>query len=268
MTMMHQLGAVPYKAKRRLLAYSNPLLIHFPSGLPMGNATANNTSWIAGTACTVSSFQPDPPLMFEVSIKPDNWHPDPGQTIGLQSFITGGTGPFTYSWSAAINNPYTFGIPFSTSANPSYTLPSPCSDCNIFLQLIVTASDGSTATDVLEIILGPQFSPGCSEEFSADGDERTNDIGHKPAQEDFAVFPNPVTNQLGIKFHNRVGASMLNAEVVDAEGKVLTNKAFHLENAGVFETSLDVSAVPNGAHFIRLRVSGETFTKSIIVLKP
>lgn len=266
MTMMHQLGDAPYKAKRRILHYSNPSVIYHGKGT--GNATANNASWITGSACTVASYQPDPPVIFEVSIKPDNWHPTAGQTIGLQSFITGGTGPFTYSWSAAINNPYAFGIPFSTSVNPSYTLPSPCSGCSVFIRLIVTASDGSTATDVLEITTGPQFSGCGSDVYSSVGDEYTIYVSPKPVQEDFTVFPNPATNQLGVKFQNTIGASELEAEIVDAEGKMLVSKNFHLENARVFEASLDISAVPNGTHFIRLKANGETFTKSIIVLKP
>lgn len=269
MTVMHQLGDGPYKAKKRILHYSNPSVIYHGKGT--GNATANNAGWITGTACTIASYQPDPPLIFEVSIKPDNWHPNPGQTIGLQSFITGWTGPFTYSWSAAINNPFVFGIPFSTAANPSYTLPSSCPDCNIFIRLVVTASDGSTATDVLEMITEPQFSGCGSGEFSSGGEEverQALSANHNLSQEDFAVFPNPVANQLGIKFQNTAGTSKFEAEVVDAEGKVLVRKHFYLGNNVVFEASLDMSAVPNGTYFIRLEANGQTFTKSIIVLKP
>lgn len=77
----------------------------------------------------------------------------------------------------------------------------------------------------------------------------------------FSVFPNPSSGVYFIQFNNVVNEGILS--VTDVLGKEV-----HRSNVeGKDNTSLDLSALPNGMYFLNLKVQGEVVTKKLMLNK-
>ena len=82
----------------------------------------------------------------------------------------------------------------------------------------------------------------------------------KFAENEISVYPNPVQNQLNIKFLSN-NWSNLDLILYDISGKVLIHKTVNSVNA--FDNRLDVSLLKNGLYFLKITFDRKTITRKI-----
>lgn len=85
-----------------------------------------------------------------------------------------------------------------------------------------------------------------------------NDIELK--ENEITVYPNPVQNQLNIKFLNN-NWSNLDLTLYDISGKILIHKT--VDSINTFDNRLDVSLLKNGLYFLKITSDRKTITKKI-----
>ncbi|MBS4043320.1 MAG: endonuclease [Chitinophagaceae bacterium] len=86
---------------------------------------------------------------------------------------------------------------------------------------------------------------------------------HLPLNVKFEVYPNPVKNQLTLRFNNNANESA-QLEVIDLVGKTILSKKVLISN-GVVNTNIE--SLSNGTYFVKLNYRGEMLTARIIVDK-
>ena len=99
----------------------------------------------------------------------------------------------------------------------------------------------------------------------ADGKFAYSDVFtiHLPLNVKFDVYPNPVKNELTLRFNNNSNESA-QLEIVDLVGKTLLNKKVLISN-GVVKTNIE--SLSNGTYFVKMNYRGEVLTSRIIVAK-
>jgi len=89
---------------------------------------------------------------------------------------------------------------------------------------------------------------------------------HKPLDQHFSVYPNPVQEKLWVEFAPP-GAGLYNLTVINANGQVVVRK--EIRSAGMMtRSSLDVTKLAAGFYHIRVVGSGTDFSHTIIVGEP
>jgi len=79
---------------------------------------------------------------------------------------------------------------------------------------------------------------------------------------DVSIYPNPVQNQLNLKFANS-NFETIDLQMFDASGRTVL-KVAHISSKGS-EYKVDVSKMNNGIYLLKLNTSGKTITKRILV---
>ncbi len=143
-----------------------------------------------------------------------------GKADGTASVITaGGFSPYTYAWNNAAT---TSEI---TVAKGDYSV-------------VVTDANGCTANASVTVA------------------EKTNSINDL-AIASLAIFPNPVANELNVKFNASSSATI---ELVNVTGQVIATK-----NANQFaNVTFDTAELNAGVYFINIKVAEGTFTQKVI----
>jgi hypothetical protein len=79
---------------------------------------------------------------------------------------------------------------------------------------------------------------------------------------DVSIYPNPVQNQLNLKFANS-NFETIDLQMFDASGRTVL-KVADISSKGS-EYKVDVSKMNNGIYLLKLNTSGKTITKRILV---
>ncbi len=88
-----------------------------------------------------------------------------------------------------------------------------------------------------------------------------NDINNKV--EGLQVFPNPVTNEVGVTF-NLLETENVSAVLYSLDGKLMTGFAVDNAATGRFSKNLEVSSLSSGVYLLKLNVGGASTTRKII----
>ena len=143
-----------------------------------------------------------------------------GKADGTASVITaGGFSPYTYAWNNA-----------ATTSE-------------------ITVAKGDYSVVVTD-------ANGCKANASVTVAEKTNSINDL-AITSLAIFPNPVANELNVKFNAN---SVATVELVNVAGQVIaTKKANEFANV-----TFDTAELNAGVYFINIKVAEGTFTQKVI----
>ncbi|MBK7148158.1 MAG: T9SS type A sorting domain-containing protein [Bacteroidetes bacterium] len=77
------------------------------------------------------------------------------------------------------------------------------------------------------------------------------------------VFPNPVTNEVGVSF-NLLETENVSAELYSLDGRLMTGFTAENAAAGKFSKTLNVSEITAGVYLLKLNVGGASATQKII----
>jgi len=80
-----------------------------------------------------------------------------------------------------------------------------------------------------------------------------------------SCFPNPVKDVINLQFQLKVSGSV-SIDLLDASGNLIKTLLHEHVISGNYERIINVSNIPNGIYFIRLKANGITQTKKIIKL--
>ena len=80
----------------------------------------------------------------------------------------------------------------------------------------------------------------------------------------FSVYPNPISDNLNVKFTLN-GASSVNMDMIDITGRKVADFISGNEMNGEINNTFDVSYLTKGIYFIRLKVNDELTVKKIVI---
>lgn len=83
----------------------------------------------------------------------------------------------------------------------------------------------------------------------------------KTINEDFKVYPNPASTQIGFSFQS--GDKEIKAEIIDTKGSFVFSKNLRSSN-GQYEEKINIESLPAGMYFIKLSGSKKSQTKAFI----
>lgn len=80
---------------------------------------------------------------------------------------------------------------------------------------------------------------------------------------DLNIFPNPVSNELGISF-NLLEAANVSSQLYSLDGREVNQLMNEKVNGGNFVRSFNMNDLPSGIYLMKLNVGGATITKKIV----
>jgi hypothetical protein len=153
-----------------------------------------------------------------------------GTTLGSAVVMaTGGTAPYTYTWSNGLTTNYIFNQAADT--------------------LTVTVTDANGCTDMTTVIVETIY------EVSTDKIEGLTS---------FSLSPNPASDfaMLNIAFDRNVELSV---NIIDVTGRVLETR--NAGNVNATQMRFDVSNLTEGVYFLQINAAGQTATRRFVVVK-
>lgn len=256
-TIMAALGT----GQQRILHFSNPD-VDFngaPTGTNGNGWTAhNNARKMRNTGCAVANFRPDAWLNVQVW-EYDNHHCHYIRQVNEPAPGFPGGAPYTTEWRLRSGNPFFTGAEAIIGTDVDVFL-SPSTQIR-WLQVKVTAADGTVATDVYTLPAsgcGTGTRPG----------PQTNAIPTTEAlAPDFSLAPNPAGGSLVMQFKNTPESSF-QVVVAGMSGQVLLRQTVELSALPEAKLPLDTHHFLPGAYRVCVRYRDRQITKKLIIQNP
>jgi hypothetical protein len=215
---------------------------------PVANPTVTTTYTVTGTGaagCTKTStitVTVDPPLTANAGPNDSTCCGSIWYLGSIGGSASGGTGPYTYSWSPTTN--------FSGCSNCPNPPVMSCSGPPGIVTYTLTVTDalGCTSTSTVSIWYN----------FCRLANPNLNQQNTAVAADDISISPNPTNGNFVITLP---GTAAHDVEVVDVLGKIVYSKT------GIAETSLtvDLSSQPKGIYFVKCKEGNQVFVQRVII---
>jgi Metallo-peptidase family M12B Reprolysin-like/Secretion system C-terminal sorting domain len=244
----------------RILHFSNPSVTY--NGSPTGTEIDYNAKAIRTIACDVANYRQS--TLFSAQLVTDSWVCRNSGLISVAAFVTQpspfnpGAGPYTYTWRWNLTNDFTSqnSALFSTAQDAS--LPIPASTNAVYIQLTVTANDGTFISVTKRITIYEDTHIRCTDRSQNDPFSRSDD-------EVFSLKPNPSASSTELRWLNE-NESIATILVYDQLGKTLFMSTVY-QLLGNNSYILDTSMLPNGTYIIKITDIDSQFTQHLISVK-
>jgi hypothetical protein len=233
--------------------FSNPDVLYqlTATGFPdNSSAPSNNARKIRNTGCAVSNYVVNPELIVTINASQICGQPVFYANVVSPPMPNLGQGPYHYSWSLCTNVVCSNSVQVGNNSSTLY-LPNP-PGCKYWVRLNVISSDGVSITRILLVDEAIQCPGGCS----LVADDRAGAYIAK-------VFPNPTFATCAIPESQSNGTldAIRAVEIFDTNG--ISRLSYNWNK--VVDGSIDVSSLPEGVYFVRVKlVSGHTNLYSLI----
>jgi hypothetical protein len=209
--------------------WSNGTTTNSVSGLAPGNYTVTITDQFNCTTTESFTITSLCPASLGLSTTITNEIGDNEANGSALVIPTGGTAPYTYSWSNGIAANNAFGLTAGTYS--------------------VMVTDVNGCTDMIDAVIATSYLIGTENIEGLTG---------------LILSPNPAKDyaQLNINFKNPVD---LTVALIDVTGRVLETR--HAGNTASEQMRFDVNNLAEGVYFLKITVDGESIAKRFVVVK-
>lgn len=249
----------------RILHFSNPE-VEF-NGDITGTNVDDNAKVIRTGACIVAKYRNR--YTFEAQIITDPWicrssgNIDLFAGVQIPSAGNPGTPPYTYEWRWNYSGIFTLGNSVLIGNNQSEIIPIPPGD-NIWVQLKVFSSDGTTITQTKNIVILEDGHPRCNIKL---WDGKQQDVSEKKSsarKDKLLLIPNPTKATVQILWSGE-SEDGVEVSIINNLGQVIiSNKLLQYRGENVYTT--DVSALPVGMYVVSVRNGNQIKTQKLIII--
>jgi len=224
------------------------------------NSGANILYQAGGTIILSDGFKADNGSIFEAIIHDYNVPPLPlavnisgpakGNNSGTYTWIAQASGaapPYSYDWSESLdgNNYNTF---MGNTASITAQLPL---DNDLYLKVLVTSSDGQTAT--ADFYTMNMNHPTPFRKMNTDTIEKNNGLL-------YTLIPNPSSGSFTIQFINEVPMNAT-IKILNPVGSVFMEKKLSDQTS----QQIDASMLPAGMYYVRIQNQTKNYTQKVII---